>query len=121
MADLEAWMRVGYPIETVLGDTERVLDAWQSGGVKGILIGPLRFDTGVPDAPSITDLRVAHLCPPSDPRRVAAFEPNPTIYRRYGVVAPSPSGHDMTARWAALGRFLDAVKRKNIAVWIIEP
>ena len=121
MADLEAWMRVGYPIETVLGDTERVLDAWQSGGVKGILIGPLRFDTGLPDAPSITDLRGAHLCPPSDPRRVAAFEPNPTIYRRYGVVAPSPSGHDMTARWAALGRFLDAVKRKNIAVWIIEP
>ena len=121
MADLEAWMRVGYPIETVLGDTERVLDAWQSGGVKGILIGPLRFDTGLPDAPSITDLRVAHLCPPSDPRRVAAFEPNPTIYRRYGVVAPSPSDHDMTARWAALGRFLDAVKRKNIAVWIIEP
>ncbi|MBU6151128.1 MAG: hypothetical protein KGR25_06730, partial [Chloroflexi bacterium] len=121
MADLEAWMRVGYPIETVLGDTERVLDAWQSGGVKGILIGPLRFDTGLPDAPSITDLRGAHLCPPSDPRRVAAFEPNPTIYRRYGVVAPSPSGHDMAARWAALGRFLDSVKRKNIAVWIIEP
>ena len=33
MAELEVWMRVGQPLEPVLADQERILDAWQSGGV----------------------------------------------------------------------------------------
>ena len=36
MAELEVWMRVGQPFEPLLADQERILDAWQSGGVKGL-------------------------------------------------------------------------------------
>ena len=53
MAELEAWMRVRPPLEASLVDAERTVDAWQSGGVKGILLGPLRFDTRLQDASKI--------------------------------------------------------------------
>jgi hypothetical protein len=51
MPDLEVWMRVGQPLEPVLADQERILDAWQSGGVRGLVIGRLTFLPNYPDRP----------------------------------------------------------------------
>ena len=36
-----------------------------------------------------------------------AFAPNPTIYRRYGVVTPPTPEPDLEERFSALGKFLD--------------
>ena len=51
MAELEVWMRVGQPFEPLLADQERILDAWQSGGVKGLVLGRLAFMTEYPEEP----------------------------------------------------------------------
>ena len=42
-------MRVGQPLEPLLADQERILDAWQSGGVRGLVVGRLAFLTDYPD------------------------------------------------------------------------
>src|SRR5687767_9744202 len=63
--ELELYMRVGQPLEPVLADLDRTLDAWQSGGVKGLVIGRLVFEG-------------SHL----------AYTPNPTIYRKWEVPSP---------------------------------
>ena len=40
---LEPWMRIGQPLENVLQDYERVLDAWDAGGIRGLVFGRLVF------------------------------------------------------------------------------
>ena len=62
----------------------RTIDAWQSGGVKGILLGPLRFDTRLSDKATLTDLRALGAITSGDSHRVVAFAPNPTVYRQIG-------------------------------------
>ncbi|MGH2368862.1 MAG: hypothetical protein ACRDI2_11750, partial [Chloroflexota bacterium] len=51
MPELEVWMRVGQPLEPVLADQDRILDAWQSGGVRGLVLGRLAFLPDYPDEP----------------------------------------------------------------------
>lgn len=121
MAELEAWMRIGPPIEAALADPERTVDAMQSGGVKGILVGPLRFDARHEGTPTLADLRAAGVLPAGDPRLVPAFSPNPTTYRRYGVAVPPVPVPDLGERWASLGRFLDLAKRRSIPIWLVDP
>ena len=41
--DLRAWMRFGQPLEAVLGDFQRVFDAWEAMGVNGIVLGRMYF------------------------------------------------------------------------------
>jgi len=41
--DLRAWMRFGQPLEAVLGDFQRVFDAWEAMGVNGIVPGRMYF------------------------------------------------------------------------------
>ncbi len=43
---LEAWMRIGQPLEPVLDDCDRCLDAWEAGGVRGLVVGRLLFADG---------------------------------------------------------------------------
>ena len=121
MAELEAWMRVRPPLEATILDADRTIDAWQSGGVKGILLGPLRFDTRLSDKATLADLRALGAITSGDSHRVVAFAPNPTVYRRYGVVTPTPPDPDLEDRFAALGKFLDLAKRKSMAIWLIDP
>ena len=40
---LKPWMRIGQPLENVLQDYERVLDAWDAGGIRGLVFGRLVF------------------------------------------------------------------------------
>ena len=37
---LVPWMYMIYPIEQWLSDYPRTLDAWEAGGVRGLVIGP---------------------------------------------------------------------------------
>jgi hypothetical protein len=40
---LVPWMYMIYPIEQWLSDYRTTLDAWEAGGVRGLVIGPLVF------------------------------------------------------------------------------
>src|SRR6476619_6351183 len=110
MPELELWMRLGQPLEPVLADTERILDAWQSGGVRGLVVGRLTFlpdypepaegdgaavqavlaSEGLapaPEAPAVPSPAVASWGG-SRGDAVYAYSPNPTVYRRWDVPVP---------------------------------
>ena len=97
MAELELWMRVGQPLEPVLSDLDRTLDAWQSGGVRGLVIGRLTWDDGQP-----------------------VVTPNATVYRRWDVPAPPDPTPGDPARRVALDRMIDVAKGRGWPVYLFE-
>ena len=50
---LEAWIRIG-PMEPVMDDYQRVFDAWETGGIRGLVFGRLSFldEEGRPSIPA---------------------------------------------------------------------
>ncbi len=40
---LEAWIRIGQPLEPVMDDYKRIFDAWEAGGIRGLVFGRLTF------------------------------------------------------------------------------
>jgi hypothetical protein len=40
---LKPWIRIGQPLEAVIEDWERILDAWEAGGIRGLVFGRLTF------------------------------------------------------------------------------
>ena len=50
---LEAWIRIG-PMEPVMDDYQRVFDAWEAGGIRGLVFGRLSFldEEGRPSIPA---------------------------------------------------------------------
>src|SRR5262245_6377718 len=127
MAELEVWMRVGQPLEPLLADQERILDAWQSGGVRGLVVGRLAFlrdypeDAGggeegepgsAPEAPSWGGNRAG---------TVWAFAPNPTVYRRWGVEPPPDPEESFRRRRERLVQLLENVKRRGWPIYLFEP
>src|SRR5690242_21949152 len=62
---LRVWMDVMRHLEPVMGDHERLFDAWEAGGVAGLVIGPMVFED-----------------------RTFTFEPNPEVYGRFGLEPP---------------------------------
>src|SRR5258708_39876996 len=78
-APLVPWMYMIYPLEQWLDDYERTLDAWEEGGVRGLVIGPLVFFKEVPRF-DFTYARPGEKFP--------TFAPDPATYRRYGVDPP---------------------------------
>jgi len=76
---LTPWMYMIYPLEQWLTDYRRTLDAWEEGGVRGIVIGPLRFWDGTPSF-DFTYRRAGATIQP--------FAPDSSIYRKYGVDPP---------------------------------
>ena len=43
---MEVWMRIGQPLEPVMEDYERIFDAWEAGGVRGLVVGRLVLADG---------------------------------------------------------------------------
>ena len=52
-------------LEPVMIDHERLFEAWEAGGVTGLVIGPMAFED-----------------------KTFAFDPNPDVYRRFGLDPP---------------------------------
>jgi hypothetical protein len=82
---LVPWMYMIYPIEQWLSDYEQTFDAWADGGVRGIVIGPLVFYKEPPRF-DFTYARPGIRWP--------TFPPEPTIYRKYGVIPPDEALRD---------------------------
>ena len=40
---LTPWIRIGQPLEAVMSDYERIFDAWEQGGIRGLVFGRLVF------------------------------------------------------------------------------
>ncbi len=100
---LSVWMRVGQPIEGLLDDHERLFDAWESGGVRGLVFGRLLFRatgwaTGVP-----------------------AYAPDPSVYAKYGVEPPSAPTEDLADERRKLDAVLEAARERGLAVYLFEP
>ncbi|NCA13028.1 MAG: hypothetical protein EBS89_02670 [Proteobacteria bacterium] len=68
---MRAWIDVMRHLEPVMADYQRVFDAWAEGGVEGVVIGPLAFED-----------------------KTFTFDPNPDVYRRFGVEPPPANTQD---------------------------
>jgi hypothetical protein len=104
---MELWMRVGQPIEALLGIHERVFAAWAEGGVRGLVIGRMVF---LPDAG-----------PRTEADAIPAFEPNRAIYRSLDVEPPASPRAKFPDRRRQLDQLLDAARARNWPVLIFEP
>lgn len=71
---MRLWMDVMRHLEPVMADHERLFDAWEAGGVDGMVIGPMAFDD-----------------------KSFTFDPNPEVYRRFGV--EPPAGQNTSSLW----------------------
>ena len=40
---LTPWIRIGQPLEAVMDDYQRIFDAWEDGGIRGLVFGRLLF------------------------------------------------------------------------------
>ena len=68
---MRLWMDVMRHLEPVVEDHQRLFDAWEAGGVDGIVVGPLAFAD-----------------------KSYTFDPNPEVYARFGLQPPQP-GRDL--------------------------
>jgi hypothetical protein len=133
VAELELWMRVGQPLEGVLADHERILDAWQSGGVRGLVIGRLTFSPEIPDDAELPagggpdehtgPTTLANLPSWGGHRTGAvwAFAPNHTVYRRWDVQPPPDPEQAFPRRREQLNALIESAKRRNWQVYLFEP
>lgn len=108
---LVAWMYMIFPLEQWLTDYERILDAWDAGGVRGIVIGPLRFWDGAPTFDFTYARRGA---------QIQTFAPDPAIYRRFGVDPPENVRLD-AAKEKQLQGLLDAIARRKWEIMLFGP
>ena len=66
---MRAWIDVMRHLEPIMADYERIFDAWASGGVDGLVMGPLAFED-----------------------KSFTFDPNPEVYRRFSAPAGEHPG-----------------------------
>ncbi len=99
---LNAWMRIGQPLEPVLDDAQRCLDAWEAGGVRGLVVGRLLFA----DA--------------SGQATIPAFPSNPEAYRQRGMEVQSTLSTDAT-RHEQLQCLFDEAKKRGWKTMIFCP
>jgi hypothetical protein len=108
---LVAWMYMIYPLEQWLTDYERTLDAWEKGGVRGIVIGPLRFWDGRPSF-DFTYRRSGAV--------IQTFAPDAAIYKRYDVNPPENVRLD-PAKEKQLHGLMDSIARRKWELMLFGP
>ena len=72
---MEAWIFAHNPLERWMADYERIFDAWEDGGVRGIVVGRLYFEQ-------------------EDGTSVPTFASDPEIYGDFGVSPPGETLRD---------------------------
>lgn len=108
----------------VMANHERLFDAWQEGGVDGIVIGPMQFvrADGDVDAKFIT----GNLIPGTrfiDRNMVghAAFDPDPRVYKHFGVEAPPSPGETLPELRAQLHKTMQAASDRGLHIMLMYP
>src|SRR5260370_8976344 len=82
---LVPWIYMIYPLEQWLDNFRQTFDASAAGGVRGIVIGPLRFW----DGPPTFDFTYARAG-----AKLGAFAPDPQVYKSYGLDPPVAAPRD---------------------------
>lgn len=115
---MRLWVDVMRHLEPVMADHERLFEAWEAGGVDGLVIGPMAFED-----------------------KSFTFDPNPEVYRRFGVEPPPANTQDSlwwkrpdqdgratpglpeetVQKRALLDRTLQAAKDRGWQVWLFCP
>ncbi len=106
---MKLWMDVMRDIEHTMDHYELFFDAWGAGGVEGIVVGPLFFNA----ATLLPGVRPG----PTSGKTTATFDPDPRVYRRFGVEPPEAAAPAPEKR-ALLERMLTDAKRRGWSVWI---
>jgi hypothetical protein len=105
-------MDVMRDLEYLLDAPNPILDAWEAGGVDGLVIGPLVFDSHkLALGTGVVDVGAA---------QVATFDPNPRIYRQLGVEPPETPADSRPEQRVRLERLLSDVKRRGWSLYIFQ-
>jgi len=78
---LVPWMYIHDPMEHWMANYQHIFDGWEEGGVRGIVVGPLRFFTKVPKYEMSYGYQYANAQFPT-------FAPDPKVYAAFGVAPP---------------------------------
>lgn len=84
---LVPWIYLPRPLEHWMSDYPRTFDAWEDGGVRGIVVGPLQFFENIPPFDMSYDYQ------PSG-TRFHTFPPDPKVYASLGVAPPPAQPRD---------------------------
>jgi hypothetical protein len=107
---MKLWMDIMRDVEQLIHGYPRFYDAWEAGGVDGLVIGPLEFGTSKL-LPGVK--REASANP------TATFDPNPAIYERLGVAVPPAARPEPELR-KGLEKALTAAKDRGWSVYIFQ-
>ena len=100
---LQPWMRIGQPLEHVIDDYERTLDAWDAGGIKGLIFG----------RPCFADAAGEFTIP--------AFPAKPQAYRERGMEAEELNAPRDPGKEKRLHAMLGDAKKRGWTVLIFCP
>ena len=98
---MEAWMRISEPLDGTIQDHKRIFDAWEEGGVGGLVIGRM-------------------LLAGPDGKRVPAFTPNPEVYHKLDVEPPPPPQEEFPELRQGLDQMLDDARGRGWPILIFE-
>ena len=100
---LQAWIRIGQPLEPVMDDYERIFDAWEAGGIKGFVFGRTLF----------ADVQEQFSVP--------AFSSNPQAYQARGLEPNERNTETDPAKEKLLHAMLDNAKKRGWTIFIFSP
>ncbi|MDP6354544.1 MAG: hypothetical protein QF473_05570, partial [Planctomycetota bacterium] len=110
---MNLWMDVMRDVDHLIDDYEQIFDAWEAGGVDGLVIGPMVFRAGK----LLPGLRSRGA---QGPPTMATFDPNPEVYQRLGVQPPPPPEEKLPDRRKLLVQTLNDAKKRGLSVWIFQ-
>ena len=99
---LQPWIRIGQPLENVMDDYERIFDAWESGGIRGLVCGRMLFADDRGEA------------------TVPAFPSKPEAYRSRGM-EPQARQETDSLRERLLHEMLENAKGRGWTLLIFAP
>ena len=92
------WIFIHSPLEHWMGDYKRIFDAWEDGGVRGIVFGYLRFMQ-------------------SNGTTIPTFPPDPKVYADFAVSPPEEAPRDLEKE-KLLHAMLDDAASRNWHIMI---
>jgi hypothetical protein len=107
---MKLWMDIMRDVEQLIEGYPRFFDAWEAGGVDGLVIGPLEFGTSKL-LPGVKREAAA--------KPTATFDPDPAVYARFGVETPPAARPEPELR-AGLTAALTAAKDRGWSVYIFQ-
>ena len=107
---MKLWMDIMRDVEQLVHGYPQFYDAWEAGGIDGLVIGPLEFGT----SKYLPGIKLE-----ADARPTATFDPDPAIYAKLGVQTPRPARPEPELR-AGLTKALTAAKDRGWSVYIFQ-